>query len=179
MTGRLSQDEINALLKGNKGLNSLQVPEEDRAGSTQNTETGMEKDNKPLVKKLQFAPLQPQQKETKTVTDLRFFEGIPLFVSCELGTAVVTVRDLLNFEEGSVIKLNKIAGDSSTLLVNEQYLGQAEVVIINERFGIRVTTVGLEEEKTVSDLFKTKKKEIYPENLQAVENKGNSGEEEK
>jgi flagellar motor switch protein FliN len=96
-----------------------------------------------------------------------------------LGTAVVTVRDLLNFEEGSVIKLNKIAGDSSTLLVNEQYLGQAEVVIINERFGIRVTTVGLEEEKTVSDLFKTKKKEIYPENLQAVENKGNSGEEEK
>jgi flagellar motor switch protein FliN/FliY len=140
VTGFLSQEEIDALLKGSK-----EAPPGRAEGKNVTDTQRMETRRTPLVEKVQFASLQPRRRVTTPKVELDFFKNIPLLLSCELGTATITVRELLNLDEGSVIKLNKVAGDSSTLLVNEQYLAQAEVVIINERFGVRVTSIGLEE----------------------------------
>jgi len=107
----------------------------------------MEKRTGPVVERVEFAPFKPQtQVYDGPKKELKFFSQIPLSVSGELGKAYLTVRELLKLEEDSVIKLDKLAGESATVLVNGQYLGLAEIVVINERFGLRVTAVGLPEQ---------------------------------
>lgn len=96
----------------------------------------------PIVEKVEFAPLEPRDTTFAGKTRVEYFDDIQLVVSGELGGTEITVRELLNLEEGAVIKLDIIAGDSSSILVNEQHLGQAEVVVINDRFGLRITSLG-------------------------------------
>ncbi len=132
MSDKLSQSEIDAMLRG------LGQSTEGQKG-----EDSKQKHNLPVVEKVEFAPFKSagnvsgaQKKE------LSYFNQIPMIISGELGKANLTVRELLRLEEGSVIKLDKLAGESATILVNGQYLGLAEVVVINERFGLRVTAIG-------------------------------------
>ncbi len=66
---------------------------------------------------------------------------IPLRVSVELGRAKVLVADLLSLHKGSVIELNKVAGETLEVLVNDRVLARGEVVVVNEKFGIRLTDI--------------------------------------
>lgn len=100
-------------------------------------------DNGRVAKKIQFTQLPMREKVESGRSDLSHFRSIPLTISGELGAAQITVQELLHLTEGSVIKLNKIAGEAATILVNEQYLGEAEVVVVNDRFGLRVTSIGM------------------------------------
>lgn len=66
---------------------------------------------------------------------------IPLRVSVELGRTKMLVNDLLQLGQGSVIELNKLAGDPLEVLVNDKLIARGEVVVVNEKFGIRLTDV--------------------------------------
>lgn len=66
---------------------------------------------------------------------------IPLKVSVELGRARMLVSDLLNLGQGSVIELNKLAGESMEVLVNDKLVAKGEAVVVNEKFGIRLTDI--------------------------------------
>ena len=66
---------------------------------------------------------------------------IPLKVSVELGRAKILVQDLLKLHKGSVIELNKVAGETLEVLVNDRVLAKGEVVVVNEKFGIRLTDI--------------------------------------
>ena len=66
---------------------------------------------------------------------------IPLRVSVELGRARILVQDLLELHKGSVIELSKLTGESLEVLVNDKVLAKGEVVVVNEKFGIRLTDV--------------------------------------
>jgi flagellar motor switch protein FliN/FliY len=66
---------------------------------------------------------------------------IPLRVSVELGRTRMLVNDLLQLGQGSVIELNKLAGDPLEVLVNDKLIARGEVVVVNEKFGIRLTDV--------------------------------------
>ncbi len=66
---------------------------------------------------------------------------IPLTVSVELGFAEMTVRDVLELQAGSVIELNKLVGEPMEILINNLLTARGEVVVVNDRFGIRVTDV--------------------------------------
>ena len=70
------------------------------------------------------------------------------------------MRDLLKLEEGSVIKLEKMVGESAAVLLNNQYLGQAEIVVINDRFGLRITSIGDGDEKETKHAREISIKEI-------------------
>jgi flagellar motor switch protein FliN/FliY len=108
----------------------------------------VKKQKSPVVEKVEFAPFEVQsQIFTGRKKDLKFFNHIPLVISGELGKAHLTVRELLKLEEGSAIKLDKLAGENATILINGQYIGSAEIVVLNERFGLRVTTVGQPDEQ--------------------------------
>ncbi|NLX92225.1 MAG: hypothetical protein GXZ07_11715 [Firmicutes bacterium] len=137
MADKLSQSEIDAMLRGLK-----QPPEKDAEAESK------QKQNIPVVEKVNFAPFKPTGKVFGgKKKELPYFNEIPMVIAGELGKAHLTVRELLNLEEGSVIKLDKLAGESATILVNGQYLGLAEIVVINERFGLRVTAIGSAEEE--------------------------------
>ena len=72
---------------------------------------------------------------------LDFILDIPLQVTVELGRTQMLVNDLLQLGQGSVVELSKIAGEPMEVLVNQKLIARGEVVVVNEKFGIRLTDV--------------------------------------
>lgn len=66
---------------------------------------------------------------------------IPLKLSVEVGRARIIVNDLLKLGQGSVIELSKLAGDPLEVLVNDKLIARGEVVVVNEKFGVRLTDI--------------------------------------
>jgi flagellar motor switch protein FliN/FliY len=75
------------------------------------------------------------------VQNLDFILDIPLKVSVELGRANVVIKDLLQLGQGSVLELDKLAGEPLEVLVNGKLVARGEVVVVNEKFGIRLTDI--------------------------------------
>lgn len=72
---------------------------------------------------------------------LDVLHNIPVTLSIEVGRASIKIRDLIRLTQGSVVELDRIAGEPLDLLVNNTVVAQGEVVLINERYGIRLTRV--------------------------------------
>lgn len=85
--------------------------------------------------------LNPDEELNLRMKKLELILDIPLKVSVELGRTKVLVNDLLQLGQGSVIELNKLAGDPLEVLVNEKLVARGEVVVVNEKFGIRLTDI--------------------------------------
>lgn len=66
---------------------------------------------------------------------------IPLKVSVELGRTKMPVSELLNLTQGSVIELNKLAGEPMEVYVNDKLIARGEAVVVNEKFGVRLTDI--------------------------------------
>ena len=66
---------------------------------------------------------------------------IPLVLSAQLGTTRMLIKDLLQLGPGSIVELDKLAGEPLEVLVNERLVARGEVVMVNEKFGIRLTDV--------------------------------------
>ena len=73
--------------------------------------------------------------------NLDFLFDVPLKVSVEVGRALLVVKDLLQMKEGYVIELDKAAGEPLDLYVNSRLIARGEAVLVNEKFGIRLTEV--------------------------------------
>ncbi len=72
---------------------------------------------------------------------LKMILDVPLKVSVELGRTKMLVNDLLQLGQGSVIELDKIAGEPMEILINDKLVALGEVVVVNEKFGVRLTDV--------------------------------------
>ena len=83
--------------------------------------------------------------ETEIVDDggrnLDLIMDIPLRVSVELGRTKMLVSELLNLGQGSVIELAKLAGEPMEILVNDKLVARGEAVVVNEKFGVRLTDI--------------------------------------
>ncbi len=79
--------------------------------------------------------------EAGSVHSLDFILDIPLKVTVELGRTRMSVRDILQLVQGSVIELSKFAGEPLEVLVNDRLVARGEVVTVNEKFGIRLTDI--------------------------------------
>ena len=75
------------------------------------------------------------------VQNLDFILDIPLKVTVELGRTSVIIKDLLQLGQGSVLELDKLAGEPLEILVNKKLVAKGEVVVVNEKFGIRLTDI--------------------------------------
>jgi flagellar motor switch protein FliN/FliY len=83
--------------------------------------------------------------ETSTPNDLsprldRLLD-VPLNMDVELGRTRMTIQDLLSLGPGSVIELDKVAGAPLDILVNDRLLARGEAVVINDKFGVRITDI--------------------------------------
>ncbi|MDY6852502.1 MAG: flagellar motor switch protein FliN [Thermodesulfobacteriota bacterium] len=72
---------------------------------------------------------------------LDFILDIPLDVTVQLGHTKMAINELLQLGQGSVIELSKLAGEPLEILVNNKLVARGEVVVINEKFGVRVTDI--------------------------------------
>ena len=68
-------------------------------------------------------------------------QNITVTLSVEVGRAMIKIRDLMRLTQGSVVELDHIAGEPLDLLVNKTVVAQGEVVLVNDRYGIRLTRV--------------------------------------
>ena len=88
----------------------------------------------------QFSALQGKD-AAANAKNLSFILDIPLEVTVQLGRTRMLVNDLLKLGQGSVIELEKMAGETLEILANQKLVARGEVVVINEKFGIRVTEI--------------------------------------
>lgn len=79
--------------------------------------------------------------ERSSLENLRVLENIDVKLTVEVGGAEIKLRELLRINEGSVIELERLAGDPLDILANGTIIAKGEVVMIGERFGIRFTEV--------------------------------------
>ena len=70
-----------------------------------------------------------------------FLFDVKLEVSVVLGTTRMLIRDLLNLDVNSLVELNKLAGESLDVVVNDKVIARGEAVVINDKFGVRLTEV--------------------------------------
>lgn len=73
--------------------------------------------------------------------DLDVILDIPVRIAMEVGNTEITIRNLLQLNQGSVIELDRLAGEPLDVLVNGTLIAHGEVVVVNEKFGIRMTDV--------------------------------------
>ena len=73
--------------------------------------------------------------------NMEFLLDIPLEVTVELGRTKMLINDMLKLGQGSVIELTKIAGESLEILANQKPIARGEVVVVNEKYGVRLTEV--------------------------------------
>ena len=92
------------------------------------------------VKPVHFAPLSSGQSASEP-SNIDLLLDIPLQVSVELGKTKKTIKEILELTSGSVIELDKLAGEPVDILVNGKLIAKGEVVVIDESFGVRVTDI--------------------------------------
>ena len=73
--------------------------------------------------------------------DLDFILDIPLELSVELGKTRMLINDLLQLGQGSIVELNKLAGEPLEVYINRKLIARGEVVVVNEKFGVRLTDI--------------------------------------
>jgi len=132
--------------------NSPEAPAEEDDISWEDAVADMERQKQMIKAQEQKPPAEPRRapEPTKaaapeTVTaappNLKFVLDIPLQVSVELGRKKLLVHDLLQLSQGSVIELSKQIGEPFEVLVNQKLIARGEVVVINDKFGVRITDI--------------------------------------
>ncbi|ENP0825346.1 flagellar motor switch protein FliN [Vibrio parahaemolyticus] len=92
------------------------------------------------------APLEELKDTSRPITDderrkLDTIMDIPVTISMEVGRSQISIRNLLQLNQGSVVELDRLAGESLDVLVNGTLIAHGEVVVVNDKFGIRLTDV--------------------------------------
>ena len=93
------------------------------------------------VQPAQFSPFGPGFAAQFAQENIDLILDVPLEVTVELGRTNKTIQDILDFAPGTIIELNKIAGEPIDVLVNGKYVAKGEVVVIEESFGVRITEI--------------------------------------
>jgi flagellar motor switch protein FliN/FliY len=88
-----------------------------------------------------FSTFEPSKLSPLETNNLNMLLDIPLQVTVELGRTQRSIKDILEFTQGSIIELDKLAGEPVDILVNQKLIAKGEVVVIDENFGVRVTDI--------------------------------------
>jgi len=78
---------------------------------------------------------------TKSSANMDFLLDIPLEISVELGRTKMLINELLKLGQGSVVELSKLAGETLEILANQKLVARGEVVVVNEKYGVRLTEI--------------------------------------
>jgi flagellar motor switch protein FliN len=101
------------------------------------------------VSKAEFSGLTPGENDDANsgVNNMQVLYDLPVDVNVRLGATVMTIKELINLFPGSVVELDRMAGESCDLYVNDVMIGKGEVVVINDNFGLRITEIISSEER--------------------------------
>jgi flagellar motor switch protein FliN/FliY len=89
----------------------------------------------------EFAPLSPGDAVSRKSSNIDLLLDVNLPVSIELGRTRMTIAEILELGSGSIVELDKLAGEPVDILVNNKPLAKGEVVVLDENFGVRITSL--------------------------------------
>lgn len=143
----LSKEEVDALIAEAGSAGQEGAPEADAqlqnagpAGAGSLTETSVRLTSDPVVRQVEFGQLGYSAENTpKSGVDL--IMDVQVQVAVELGRATMQVREVLALGPGSVVELEKHAGEPVEVVVNNKTVARGEVVVIDENFGVRITEI--------------------------------------
>lgn len=159
--GEISQDEVDALLNKSGAVSSGQKENFPSEPPPQPAPDETEIDSllaQAAAPPPQAPPAQPQERgfsfenlESEAVSaekpNIDILKDVGLNVRVELGRRKMYIEDILKLAKGSVVELDKLAGDPLDILVNDKLVAQGEVLVLNENFCIRITRIFSPEEK--------------------------------
>ncbi len=169
MSEELRQDDIDALLNQNQEEQKSEEESKDAQAESENSEVGEAEADllaqwEEALKEAKEAeaknepPKEEKKKETPAASQANFEEfretqggdehpsldfilDIPLEISVEIGRSKMIINDLLKLSQGSIIELNKLAGEPAEIYVNQRLMARGEVVVVNDRFAVRLTEI--------------------------------------
>jgi flagellar motor switch protein FliN len=100
-----------------------------------------DKDNRTSALDMNLAELEPDSGGMENTQNMDFLLDIPLEITVELGSSKITIGELLKLSQGSVVELNKLTDEPLDIFVNKKLMAHGEVVVVNEKFGIRLTNI--------------------------------------
>ncbi|WP_379965659.1 flagellar motor switch protein FliN [Ectobacillus sp. sgz5001026] len=92
------------------------------------------------VQSVTFSPIMEETVDMDK-KQLQLLTDVSLHVSFELGRAKKTIHDILELKKGSIIRLDKLAGEHVAMLVNKAKIAEGEIVVVDDRFAIRITDI--------------------------------------
>ena len=101
------------------------------------------------VRPIKFQEFEMTEPNRAIKRNLDIMQDISMHISVELGRAKSTIREVMDLEEGSIVELDKIAGEQVEVFVNNKLVAKGEVIVIEDKFGVRVTSTNLP--KTFND----------------------------
>ena len=93
------------------------------------------------VQPAQFQPFNGNTAGVYGQENIGLIMDVPLDVTVELGRTTKSIQEILDFAPGTILELNRIAGEPIDILVNGKYVAKGEVVVIEESFGVRITEI--------------------------------------
>ncbi|GAB6034278.1 flagellar motor switch protein FliN [Galenea microaerophila] len=114
------------------------IEEEDPWGAALNEQAEATQDE---LSQETFDAIKAERGEEGDKVDLDVVLDIPVTLQLEIGRTKATIRNLLSYTQGSVIEMDRLAGEPLDLLVNGTLIAHGEVVVINDKFGVRLTDV--------------------------------------
>ncbi|MBC8258660.1 MAG: flagellar motor switch protein FliN [SAR324 cluster bacterium] len=78
---------------------------------------------------------------------IKFIEDVPLLINVEIGRTKKTVQDVLNLKKGTIVEFDKVVGEPMDIVVGNRLMARGEIVVVNERFGVRISEVTRPDEK--------------------------------
>lgn len=107
----------------------------------QNMDEPPNPEESPSMEKVAFAEIEPGLEGTDSPQSIDFLLDIPLEITVELGRTRIQIGDLLKLGQGSVVELEKLTNEPVDIFINQKLMGHGEVVVVNEKFAIRLTSM--------------------------------------
>lgn len=94
------------------------------------------------VQEHEFESLKDEVKQdSATARDIGFLLDIPVEITVQIGKTKMLIKELLQLGQGSIVELEKLAGEPMEILANSRLIARGEVVVVNDKFGIRLTDI--------------------------------------
>ncbi|MBI5408352.1 MAG: flagellar motor switch protein FliN [Nitrospirae bacterium] len=92
------------------------------------------------IQQHEFKDIKDEKRQT-TARDIEFLLDIPVEITVQLGKTKMLIKELLQLGQGSVVELEKLAGEPMEIMANNRLIARGEVVVVNEKFGVRMTDI--------------------------------------
>ena len=101
---------------------------------------------------VEFGGITPNEEKSteSSQRNLQMLNNLSVDINVRLGSTIMTIRELLNLYPGTVVELDRLAGEHCDLYVNDIMIGKGEVVVINDNFGLRITEIISSEDRLKS-----------------------------